>query len=222
MIIESTFKNKFISLGLFSKEVIRDLKKEITKELSKKNSIVQKKLSGVSIGDGKDEVVDLFFNLVVEKGDEELGEWLASSWVLKNSPIFKSFHKKISLISADYEKLTGFPTEKEEDLRESSIEEFGAIKTFIFSVLNSVVFSKKSMEDIRIRAEEEASDRKEISLSSNCSVEEAREIFEKEKKKILEKQEHKLLAVIKRHQVEVEGYRKQIGQLQKKLEEVRA
>ena len=222
MIAESTFKNKFTSLGLFSKEVVVDLKKEITKEMAKKNSVLQKKLSGFSMENDKDKLANIVLNLVLENGDEEVGEWLASSWVMKNSSVFKSFHKKISLISADYDKLTAFPPEKEVELKESSIDEFGAVKTFIFSVLNSVVFSKESMEEIRIRAEEEEHDRKEISLLPNCSIEEARASFEQEKKRIIEKQEKKLQAIVKRHQVEVEGYRKQIGQLQKKLEEMRA
>ena len=41
MIAESTFKNKFTSLGLFSKEVVVDLKKEITK-LKQRNTFMKR------------------------------------------------------------------------------------------------------------------------------------------------------------------------------------
>ena len=46
--------------------------------------------------------------------------------------------------------------------------------------------------------------------------------FEKEKQKLEEKYEKRLQGILKKHQMEVEGYRKQIGQLQKKLETVNA
>ena len=50
------------------------------------------------------------------------------------------------------------------------------------------------------------------------SVEELKKAFEQEKLKLEEKYEKRLQGVLKKYQLEVEGYRKQIGQLQKKLE----
>ncbi|MBS0627807.1 MAG: hypothetical protein JSS09_06305 [Verrucomicrobia bacterium] len=148
-----------------------------------------------------------------------MGEWVASSWIDKHGDMFKCFHDHLIKVSQNYDQLTELPLAVEESMAEASIKEFGALNTYIFSILNSVVFSEKKMKELRELAQKD----KEKSVesqekSSELSVEELKKNFEEQMQKVLEKQEKKILGITERYRMEIAGYRKQISQLQKKLE----
>lgn len=214
MIVKSDYKTKFEALASFLEVLCRGIKKEIKQEFIQKGLLRKSD----NAGDWK-EISQFFYKKTVEEGDEKTGEWLAACWVCKNGEIFQCFHEELSLINKNYDQLVEIPSEKEEKIKNLSIEKFGFIRTYLFSVLNAVVFSPKIFNDLQKGALVElASDKESGSEEKACSVEELKKAFEVEKMKIEEKHEKRLQGVMKKYQMEVEGYRKQISQLQKRLE----
>jgi hypothetical protein len=212
MISKSQYKNKIEVLAPFLEYICQGIKKEIRQEFIQKGALPK--------GLESKEVSQFFYKKVVELGDEKVGEWLASSWIYKNGEIFQSFHEELSLIDSQYEKLEKFPVEAERELLATSVLKFGALRVYLFSVLNSVVFSQESFDKLSKGALEELSSLSNPldEVKKSLSVEELQASFEVEKRKLEEKYEKRLQGALKKCQLEVEGYRKQIGQLQKKLE----
>lgn len=214
MMINSNYKNKFEALAPFVEELCLGIKKEIKQEFVKKKGI-QSNFNSLDIRD----IAKFFYKKVAEEGDEKIGEWLASSWIYKNGEIFQLFHEQLSFIDKHYDCLESLSSEVEERIKDLSVSKFGFVRIYLFSILNSVVFSAKLFEELRSGALKELSVIKDSSLESkdNISPEELKKSFEMEKLKIEEKYEKRLQGVIKKTQREAEGYRKQIGQLQKRL-----
>ncbi len=217
MISKSQYKIKIDLLSPFLEELCKGIKKEIRQEFIQKG-LFKKSESNVEWK----EVAQFFYKKIVEEGDENVGEWLASSWVCKNGEIFQHFHEELSLIDKQYENLVGIPLELEQKIKDLSVSKFGFLRVYLFCVLNSVVFSSEVFESLRKAALEEVSSSKESLEAARkiSSVEELEKVFELEKKKIEEKYEKRMQGVLKKYQIEVDGYRKQIGQLQKKLEKL--
>ena len=215
MMINSDYKNKFEILAPFVEELCLGIKKEIKQEFVKKKGL-QAEFNPLDISD----ISNFFYKKVAEEGDEKTGEWLSSSWIYKNGEIFQLFHEQLSLVDAHYERLESLSSEVEQRIKDLSIGEFGFVRVYLFSVLNSVVFSAKLFEELKAGALKELAMGKDPSLESkdNISMEDLKKSFEMERLKLEEKYEKRLQGVIKKTQLEVEGYRKQIGQLQKRLE----
>jgi|GEM_PF-891652 len=226
MMTESAYRGKFSLLQPFAEEIFRAIKKEIKSEMAGKNSMLRKKVGVLPNGVETKELSSLFLkNIITEETEEgeELGEWVASVWINKRGEIFKSFHNALSKISDRYDTLTSLPEEVEKQIFEKAVSDFGALDTYIFAVLNSVVFSEKTFEKLAKFAQTEAEGKKTGKEGDLAfSVEKAQKNFERQIEKIIEKYENRLLGVTKRHQMEVAGYRKQISGLQKKLDEVHA
>ena len=215
MMINSDYKNKFEILAPFVEELCLGIKKEIKQEFVKKKGL-QAEFNPLDISD----ISKFFYKKVAEEGDEKTGEWLSSSWIYKNGEIFQLFHEQLSLVDEHYERLESLSPEVERQIKDLSTSKFGFVRVYLFSVLNSVVFSAKLFEELKAGALKELAMGKNSSLESkdNISIEELKKSFEMERLKLEEKYEKRLQGVIKKTQLEVEGYRKQIGQLQKRLE----
>lgn len=216
MIEKSACENKFENLFPFMGEVCGSIKKEIKQEFIQKGFFRNK----ADCQDWKG-ILQFFSRKAGEERDEKIIEWLSSAWICKHGEIFQLFHEKLSQLSSQYDSLKEFPLEFECSLKEISLKEFGAVQVYIFSVLNSVVFSKQTYQELRENALKELSLEKREECVSALSVEELKKRFEEEKLRLCEKYERKMQGVIKKFQIEVEGYRKQIGLLQKKIEETR-
>ena len=215
MMINSNYKNKFETLAPFVEELCLGIKKEIKQEFVKKKGL-QAEFNPMDISD----IAQFFYKKVAGEGDEKTGEWLASSWIYKNGEIFQLFHEQLSLVDQHYDRLESLSSEVEQKIKDLSVSKFGFIRVYLFSVLNSVVFSAKLFVELKNGALKELSASKDSSLEGKdtVSLEELKKSFEMEKLKMEEKYEKRLQGVIKKTQMEVEGYRKQIGQLQKRLE----
>lgn len=218
MIAESIYSRKFALLEAFSEEIFTGIKKEIKREITTKGSPLQRKLGIFSVKETK-EMMELFLkNIIVEK-DEEVGEWVASAWINRHGDIFQCFHEHLIKVTPQYDELTEIPAAAENALVQDSVMEFGALDVYIFCILNSVVISAKKIEELKILAQKEVENKKEEKVKvPETSLEDAQKKFEEQMQKILEKQEKRILGITERYQMEIAGYRKQISQLQKKLE----
>lgn len=220
MIEESVYSKKFARLEPVSEVIFNGIKKEIKKEMTVKGSSLQRKLGIFSIKEPK-EMRELFLKNIVSLADDELGEWVASAWINRHGEIFQCFHEHLIKVSEKYDELTTIPPVQEEALMKDVLMKFGALNVYVFCVLNSVVISAENLYKLEVLAQEELKSKKvaeETISESSVSVEELQKKFEEQMQKVLEKQEKKFLGITERHQMEIAGYRKQISQLQKKLE----
>lgn len=216
MIEKSLCESKFELLFPFMEEVCRAIKKEIKQEFVQKGFFRSRSdcqdWKGISL---------FFYKKITEERDEKIIEWLSSTWICKHGEIFQLFHEELGKLNTQYDSLKEFPAEFEASLKKISQEKFGSLQVYVFSIFNSVVFSEKVYNEIREGALKELSLEKEEKNSSALSLDELQKQFEEEKQKLCEKYEKRLQGTIKKYQLEVEGYRKQIGLLQKKIEGAR-
>ncbi len=220
MIVESVYSSKFILLEPFFEEIFTCIKKEIKREITIKGSVLQRKLGVQSVRETK-EMIELFSKSIITLKEEEVAEWAACAWINKHGDIFHLFHEFLVKVSSNYDELTEIPSDTEEEMIKKSSLEFGFFETYVFSILNSVVFSEKALSALRSAAlawmeNKRKQQVKPLEISSEQRIKDLEERLEK----MVEKHEKKVLGITEKYRIEIEGYRKQIGKLQKKLEEL--
>jgi polyhydroxyalkanoate synthesis regulator phasin len=216
MMVGTDCKNNFQSISPFLEEICKEIKKEIKQEFVQKGLFRGRE----DCQDWKG-IVCFFYQKMIEEQDEKIRQWVAAAWVSRNGDIFQLFHEELSKLSKDYDTLQAFPAPFEKQLQLLSLKEFGALRTYLFSFFNEVVFSKETFAELYSQALEEVSLKKESIEQKAEFSEEMKNKMEEQLSKINEKFERKLQGILKKHQIEVDGYRKQVGQLQKKLESFR-
>ena len=146
MVTGQRYAEKFALLKPFSEEIFKIIKKEIKSEMQGKGSALRKKLGAASFTTDFKYLTSLITDCILSGEGEEIGEWVAVVWINKKKDIFTLFHEHLVEVSEDYSELTTLPAPVEEKLIQDSIEKFGAKNTYIFSLLNSVVFSAQALE----------------------------------------------------------------------------
>src|SRR3990167_8037866 len=147
MIVESKIKDKFTVIYPFRKEFFKGIKKEISQSSSVKGTGLGRRMYALHKNSDGGVFVEALFTEVLEKGDEELGDFLLSTWVMKQADLFQYFHQKLSSLNADYEQLIGIPQDLEQEMKKEILAEFTALEAYLFSILNSVVFSKEVLQE---------------------------------------------------------------------------
>lgn len=155
----------------------------------------------------------------ITTGNLGLGEFIASRWLLKNSDVYEYFEKWLTNISQDFDKLEELAETEALPILEGAIQEFGPTKTYLFSILNSVVFSERLYEGLRQKALEE---REVIEQEAEAkqmieSLEAMQKRHQREMSALTDRYEKKLGGLQRKYHRDMEILKKQISQLQKKL-----
>ncbi len=122
-------------------------------------------------------------------------------------------------ITPDFETLEQLSDEVSQVLMRQAIEKYGAKKTYLFSIFNSVVFPKNLYEKLRKLAEEETAQEVVIKQEQeqHSSVEAMRSRYEREIAAMNDRFEKKMSGMQKKYLQDVQVLKKQISALQKKL-----
>src|SRR5271170_5261701 len=126
-----------------------DVKKDIKTELIKFDYRVFQKLFGktyitkLTIKELADPVYE-----EICLGNTALEEWLIAKWVHRNTEIYQFFAQHLSAINPKFEEIKEIVEPKGAMLAKEAIQHFGAAKTYLFSVLNSVAFTPSLMEKL--------------------------------------------------------------------------
>lgn len=148
------------------------------------------------------------------QGNQELAEWVVNRWVFKNGDLYQIFAERLAKINPEFEKIETISVEESEKVLAGTVERFGAISTFLFVVLNGVVFPESVREKLQKAAEAEKAD-----LEKKGLEEEGRESLEKllaAKEREIARLNDKLIGVQKKYERDTEGLKKQIKALQKR------
>ncbi len=216
MLKEMGYQEKFEWLRPWLGRVIESVKKDLRNEHLKidrefcKRYFLGKNFHNISV----EEMAEAYYK-DIKGGNTGLGEFITSRWLLKNTDIYGFFEKKLLSVSEDFDTLDTLPEEQAISLLEGSVREFGPIKTYLFAVLNSVVFPEKMYVDLRHQAENESKKEEERVVAESLTAMQKR--HQREISALTDRYEKKLSGLQRKYLKDTEGLKKQVSQLQKKL-----
>ena len=168
-----------------------------------------------------DELAEAYIKaLTTETKAEEIGDFITSRWLLKNTELYELFERRLSQLSPDFTALEELDLATSQEIAKEAVKDFGATKTYIFSVLNAVVFPEAVFKQLRDQALQELkSDKVHQEITAEkMSIEKMQQVFERDFARLTDKYEKKLAGMQKKYLVDVEGLKKQIAALQRKLQ----
>jgi hypothetical protein len=221
MIKEDSYKIKFDKLQPWINDIFQAVKKDMRNEhLLKTPSFVQKHFAKKAVDKLTLQEFASAYQKEIAEGDEDLGEKVIARWVLKNAELYQFFASELSKINPKFDEIDSISNEASAFLLNASIRQFGASATYIFSIINAVVFTEEQLSKLReIALAEKANEAPKEEKSSFGSIDAVKEHYEKEMRKLSEKCEKRMQGVERKYIQDVEGLKKQIAQLHKKLGE---
>jgi hypothetical protein len=220
----ATYREKFADLQEWAPIIIESVKKDLKNDHLKKDFYFTKKfLASKNFQKATtDELATAYQQAIAEEENgEEIGEFIASRWLLKNSELYHFFEQQLSKIDSNFTDLEELSSEHSQELIQASNAQFGAPQTYLFAVLNSVVFPEASFQALRKQAKETNQQQTEATKTQQeqQSVESMRAGFEREVNRLTDKYEKKLAGLQKKYLVDMETLKKQVSQLQRKLQD---
>lgn len=218
----ATYKEKFADLQEWIPFLIDVVKKDLRQEHLKKDVyFVKKFLSSKNIHKvTTDELSQAYQKAIQEEEQgEQLAEFITSRWLLQNSELYEFFERQLTQINPDFASLEEIQPNQAQSLIKASVDQFGAPYTYIFSVLNSVVFPEESFRQLKTQAqqhqEKETVEAKQA--HEQLTLEQSRKEFEREIARLTDKYEKKLAGLQKKYITDVDTLKKQVAQLQRKM-----
>lgn len=222
MLKNSSYKEKFVLLQEWMPLIIDSVKKDL------KNEHLRKDLSfSRSYFPGKnaskltlEELVGAYTQAIATgENAEELAEFIANRWLLKHGDIYYYFEQELAKINPDFSEINDIDQHLATKIMEGAIQQFGTISTYLFCVLNSVVFPEEIYNKLGHDASRQAVEQKEeanVAKEKN-SFEAMQREHEQNIARVVDKYEKKLLGMQKKYLSDVEMLKKQIANLQRKL-----
>jgi hypothetical protein len=220
----ATYKEKFAHLQEWIPFLIEAVKKDLRQEHLKKDIyFVKKFLSSKNVHKVTTEELSQAYQKAIQEEEqgEQLAEFITSRWLLKNSELYEFFERQLSQINPDFANIEEILPSQADALIAASNHHFGPLHTYVFSVLNSVVFPKESFQKLRIQAQQhkEKEEQETNQRAEQLSMEQMRTTFEREIARLTDKYEKKLAGLQKKYVSDVENLKKQLAALQRKLQE---
>lgn len=220
----ATFKEKFADLQEWVPYLVGSVKKDLKNDHLKKDLFFVKKylpsnnLNKIST----EELAEAYKKAIQEEEQGEgIAEFIASRWIIKNSDLLHFFEQELSRINPEYSEIETITDAQAEVIIETSIKEYGISETYLFSVLNSVFFSDEHFKSLRLRALNEQERLKEESFQKieKEASEKSEANFNQEIARLRDKYEKKIAGLQKKYTIDTDALKKQIAQLQRKLQE---
>lgn len=222
MLKNTTYKEKFSMLKEWLPVILDPIKRDLKNDhLKKDREFYKNYFSGKNLNKiTSDDMVAAYSRVFDDLEDlEEIGEFITNRWLLKNTEIYNLFEEKLTSLTDDFNELETMDEAFSKELMRESVEQFGAVKTYVFSVLNSVVFPKSVFDELLVEAQHQKNSAREIALSAEerMSLEECEKYYERQLKRLGDKYEKKLLGLQKKYLNDMDTLKKQIAVLQRKL-----
>ena len=222
MLKNSTYKEKFALLKPWMHAILDPIKKDIKNEHLRQDAsffnqyFAGKQLNKLSL----EEMVDGYTQALSHaENAEELAEFLSNRWLLKHGDLYHHFEEELSQISNHFQELEVLEKEPSLRMMEKAADQFGAPKTYLFCVLNSVVFPEEVFTLLGEKAQSEAM-QKEVELQQmqeESSRKEKEMDHSMQLTRLTDKYEKKLVGMQKKYTQDVAALKKQIATLQRKL-----
>jgi hypothetical protein len=219
---QATFKQKFAELKQWVPAIIEVVKKDLKNEHLKKDPFFAKKFFGTKNIQKitSEEMAEAYEKAIQEeeKG-EDIAEFIASRWLFRNSEMYHFFEEQLGKLYTNFTELQEIEPQHADELIKSSNEEFSPPHTYLFSVLNSVVFPDAHFIRLKAEAEQFSKEKKkeEEQVEAAQSLEQMQRNHQLEVARLTDKYEKKLAGLQKKYVQDVESLKKQISALQRKL-----
>lgn len=223
MLKDTGYQEKIEMLKAWLPEIVEVVKKDLRNEHLKidKNFCRRHFLGKNPVQIAAEELAPAY-QKEIEEGNSGLGEFIATRWLLKNTDMYGFFEAKIKTLSTDFEKLETLPFDFSRSLLDESIKQFGAKRTYFFSVFNSVVFPQDLYEKLAEFARVETKVVQEVLAKQEdaATIELLQKRQERELTAVRDRFEKKMNGLERKYINDVQALKKQIQVLQRKLSEL--
>lgn len=222
MLKSATYKEKFAMLKIWLPKILDSVKKDLKGEHLRtdiqfcKTYLPGKNINKLSL----DDLVTAYSKALDEtENGEALCEFISNRWLLKNTELYGYFEEKLKAIDPNFTELEVIDHAKSKDLITGAVAHFGAPKTYLFSVLNSVVFPKEIYQELAKMAQAsiEKEETEAKALHEKLSFEVMIRNHELQIARLVDKYEKKLTGLQKKYIQDTESLKKQLVSLQRKL-----
>lgn len=222
MLKNATYKEKFVALKEWLPAIIDQIKRDLKMEHLKKDALFCKKyLPGINSQKATvEELVEAYTAALKDSEHAEaLAEFLSQRWLLKNTEMYEYFEKELSAINPNYTEIELIDLNKSRQIAQGSVKEFGSLRTYLFSVINSVVFAEQVFQELAQQAqtEKKAEEEEAIHYAEKQSLEKMQQQHEQQISRLTDKYEKKLSGLQKKYVQDTELLKKQIAAFQRKL-----
>lgn len=222
MLKNMTHKDKFVLLKKWMPIIVDSVKKDLKNEHLKKDpGFVKRYFPGKNPNKlTAEEVAEAYLDAIEQSENaEELGEFISNRWLLKHSDLYYYFETELSKISPDFNEIEELDKQKSVEILEGAIHQFGTLPTYLFCVMNSVVFPKEVYDDLSGRAavSVEQAQAEAAAQAEAKSAEQMQRSYELQIARLTDKYEKKLGGLQKKYAVDVDSLKKQIVALQRQL-----
>jgi len=209
-------ENQFQALQNWTVEVLKDIKKDIKTDHLHTDPVFYRTYFGNRPQNRlTSEEIYTAYEQELLKGNQDLSEWVVNRWVFKNGELYEAFAERLSQINPDFNEIKQLTVAESERVLEGVAESFGAVPTFLFSLLNGVVFPQEILEKLRKGAEAEKA-KQEKDAENNQKQESLEKVIAAHQREIARLND-RVSGVLKKYTNDTEALKKQIKALQKKL-----
>ncbi len=226
MLKEATFRDKFALLLPWLPTVVEGVKKDLRGDHLKADIRFHKKYFAGKLAKKLTvpELVEAYAAEILEEGNEELAEFVCNRWLIKHAEIYECFEVHLEGLTEKFDELDELEAAVANKMLSEAEGQFGSIATYLFSVLNSVVFDEETYKALEERAQAEAQKNQEQAATADeeRSLEKLQRDFERERVRLVNRYEKRLVGLERKYHNDVAALKKQVSMLQRKLDEQRA
>ncbi len=221
MLKNATYKEKFVLLKPWLATIIESVKKDLKSEHLKQDwQFCKTYLPGKSVQKlTTDELVDAYTVAIEGENGEALAEFISNRWLLKNSDLYGYFEQKLSEINPNFSDIEELDAQLSRNMLAHAVQEFGAPRTYLFSVINSVVFPEQVYRELDKQAQETV-EKEEVETKAReeqLTLDNLKQSYEQQIARLTDKYEKKLIGLQKKYVQDTETLKKQVASLQRKL-----
>ncbi|MBJ7448947.1 MAG: hypothetical protein JHC93_01150 [Parachlamydiales bacterium] len=220
MLKDKNYQEKFSLLDPWFKEIIDSAKKELKQEhLSKDRAFQKRYLQGKPVIRATVDELVKAYSEAIQDGDETVAEIVSTRWILRNSEIYTFFVDRLQKINPQFDQIESLLDEDSNKLLSDAKNNFEIYRVYAFALFNAVAFSDEIYENLRKEALSELEKNTQEQSQKQSSDEE----LQNEKRTLLEMQrtidkyEKKISGLQKKYIQDMDGLKKQIATLHKKL-----
>jgi len=223
MPLPESYKEKLAALKKFMPEIIESVKKDLKNDHLRSDWAFGKKYFGSKnpLKLTTEELIEGYSKAIQdEEQGEKIAEFVANRWIFRNSDVYYLFEKHLQEKYPNFQDIKEIDSTIAENLIADSSEQYGFVKTYLFSFLNAVVFSDAIFEKLRTKADHELTESvvKDEEKKKELSFESLKSDYETKIARLTDKYEKKLAGLERKYFVDTEGLKKQLSLLQKKLQ----
>jgi len=213
MLKESTLKQRFEMIEEFLPDILQMIRKDLRQEHLKqdkeflKNHFAGKNPNKLTV----DELVQAYAPLLRD-GGEEYWDFFSDRWLRRHTEMYYFFEEKLKEYDENFTELECLDPSFARELSKEAKTLFGPRSTYIFAVLNEVVFPQEIYDELNQEARI-----KEDRVEEKRAGEDPEARHQREMRNLQSKYEKKLLGYQRLYDRDVSALKKQVASLQRKL-----